>query len=602
MTTTGLSSCAARLARANHIDEVERFVDGPAGSFHLVAWAGGRGRVRGSASAVRRVFHARVGGVTVASDRCDVLAEVIGAPVDERVLAARLPAAGAVHSLDGRSIRRGVTAVPPDHCLLVEPDGRAVLRRWWQAPEPTLPLKEGAAALRGALSAAVDSCTAGGGTVSADLSGGLDSTSLCLLAARGPARLVTVHREATDPANDDADWTRRAVAALRALPALPGAEHQHQHVGRDRIPLWFAGVNDSSYPPWEEPGTWVRDRARLGDLTRRMTAAGSRLHLTGYGGDELFTLTPRCLHDLVREHPFKAPAYIRAHRLRLRQPLTPLLRALAERTTYARWLTRAADQLTTPLSEASAPAPSLAWGPVLRMPPWATAEAVRYVQELLREASEAQAHEATPGATDPLARQRAQHAAILYARATGSAVRRLDQATGRAGLPLAAPCLDDAVMDAVLSVRLHDRAAEHGVPPTANKPVLLAAMRGIVPDPLLARTTKGDYSADFYAALRRHRGELLDLFEGSLLAGMGLIDPEPLRAALLGPHPTTHILTSLSRTVACETWLRAGVRPGLRAGVPSCDGTRSAPCCRASSPPAWGFGNDSLPSPGSERL
>ncbi|MFE5869238.1 asparagine synthase-related protein [Streptomyces roseifaciens] len=492
----------------------------------------------------------------MASDRCDVLAEVIGAPVDERVLASRLLAAGAVHSLDGRSIRRGVTAVPPDHCLLIEPDGRAVVRRWWLAPEPTLPLQEGAAALRGALSAAVDSCTADGGTVSADLSGGLDSTSLCLLAARGPARLVTVHREATDSGNDDAEWARRAVAAL------PGAEHQQ--VSRDRIPLWFAEVNGSSYPPWEEPGTWVRDRARLDDLTRRMTAAGSRLHLTGYGGDELFTLGPRYLHDLVRAHPFKAPAYIRAYRLRLRQqqPLTPLLRALAEHAPYQHWLTRAADQLTT-LPDASAPTPSMAWGPVLHMPPWATAEAVRSVQELLQEASEAQAHEATPGATEPLARQRAHHAAILYARATGSAVRRLDQATGRAGLPLAAPCLDDAVMNAALSVRLHDRVP-HGPSPTAAKPVLTAAMRGIVPDPLLARTTKGDYSADFYAALRRHRSELLDLFEDSLLADMGLIDPAPLRAALLGLHPTTHILTSLSQTVACETWLRADV-PGVRA-------------------------------------
>ncbi|MEH6373496.1 asparagine synthase-related protein [Streptomyces sp. KLMMK] len=554
MTTTGLASRATHLAEANGMDAVERIVGGLAGSFHLVvAWAGGRGRVRGSASAVRRVFHARVGGVTVASDRCDVLAEVIGAPVDERVLASRLLAAGAVHSLDGMSIRRGVMAVPPDHCLLIEPDGRAVVRRWWQAPEPSLPLQEGAAALRGALSSAVDSCTAGGGTVSADLSGGLDSTSLCLLAARGPARLVTVHREATDPGNDDADWTRRAVAAL------PGAEHQQ--VGRDRIPLWFAGVNGSSYPPWEEPGTWVRDRARLEDLTQRMTAAGSRLHLTGYGGDELFTLTPRYLHDLVRAHPFKAPGCIRAHRLRLRQPLVPLLRALAEHTPYQRWLTRAADRLTT-LPDASAPIPSLTWGPVLRMPPWATAEAVRYVRELLQEASEARAHEATHGAAEPLARQRAQHAAILYARATGSAVRRLDQATGRAGLPLAAPCLDDAVMNAALSVRLHDRVP-HGPPPTAAKPVLTAAMRGIVPDPLLARTTKGDYSADFYAALRRHRSELLDLFEDPLLAGMGLIDPAPLRAALLGLHPTTRILTSLSRTVACETWLRAGA-PGIR--------------------------------------
>ncbi|MFI9237247.1 asparagine synthase-related protein [Streptomyces sp. NPDC053079] len=487
--------------------------------------------------------------MTVAADRCDVLATVIGAPVDERVLAARLLPAGAVHSLDGASIRRGVTAVPPDHCLLVEPDGRAVARLWWRAPEPALPLAEGATALRQALVAAVDSCTSGGGTVSADLSGGLDSTTLCVLAARGPARLVTVHREGTDPGNDDALWVRHTTAAL------PGAEHQR--VGRNRIPVWFAGVS-GSYPAWEEPGTWVRDRARLEDLTHRMNAAGSRLHLTGYGGDELFTLTPRCLYDLVRSRPLTAPAHVRAYRLRLRYPLGPLLRALVDRTPYARWLTRAVDRLTT-LPDTSV-LPSMDWGPALRMPPWATPDAVRATQELLRED--------VPGAAEPLARQRAQHAAILYARVAGGAVRRLDQATGRAGLPQAAPCLDDAVMDAALSVRLHDRAS-----PTAGKPLLAAAMRGIVADRLLARTTKGDYSADFYAALHRHRVELLELFDGSLLAGMGLIDPAALRAALLAPQPTTRIITPLSQTVACETWLRSlprrrdGGEAPMRSGV-----------------------------------
>ncbi|MEU3753441.1 asparagine synthase-related protein [Streptomyces olivoreticuli] len=530
----------ALLGQVDDLAQVERVARPLAGSFHLIASVDGRVRVRGSASGVRRVFHALMDGATVASGRCDVLATATDAPVDEEVLVTRLLAAGAVHPVEERSTWRGVTAVPPDHCLVIEPDGRSGLRRWWTAPEPALPLAEGAEALRQALSAAVDSCTAGGGTVSADLSGGLDSTSLCFLAAHGPARLVTTHRQGADPVNSDAVWAERARAAL--------PEAEHHSVGQEEAPLWFAGVH-GPYPPLEEPGAWVRDTARLADLARRMSMAGSRLHLAGHGGDELFSVTPRYLHDLVREHPAKAPAHIHSHRIRFRQPLRPLLRALAERTTYAEWLRLAVEEMD---ALPTAPtAPSMAWGPALRMPPWATPEAVRTARTLFREAVAA--------GPEPLAPHRAQHTAVQYARTAGAAVRRIDQATTRSGLPLAAPCLDDPVMEAALSVRLHERAGR-----TAYKPLLTAAMDGLVPAPLLARTTKGDYSTDFYIALARHRAELLELFDGSLLADMGLIDASVLRAALLVPHPTPHIVTHLSQTLACETWLRSLNRPAHR--------------------------------------
>lgn len=523
----------ALLGRISDVEQVEQVTRDLTGSFHLIASIGGRVRVRGSASAVRRVFHAQLGGATVAASRCDVLATAIEASVDERMLATRLLPTGAVHPLEESTVWRGVTAVAPDFCLLIEPDGKAGTRRWWSAPEPTLSLAEGAVALRRALTAAVDSCTAGGDTISADLSGGLDSTSLCFLAALGPARLVTTHRHGADQVNGDIVWARRAMAAL------PGVEHQSISWGQ--TPQWFAGVGDP-HPAFEEPGAWVRDAARLADLAQRMSAVGSRLHLTGYGGDELFSLTPRYLHDLVRDRPLTALAHIRAHRLRRRQPLWPLLSALAERATYSSWLAEAvAEMAALPVTATAA---SMRWGQPLRMPPWATPEAVRIAQGVLREVAAA--------APEPLAAQRAQHTAVQYTRTAGTTVRRLDQVTSRAGLPQAAPCLDDPVIEVALSVRLRERAH-----PTAYKPLLTAAMNGIVAAPLLARSTKGDYGADFYAALHRHRGELLEFFDDSLLADRGLINTAALRAALLGPHPTPHVITPLSQTLACETWLRS---------------------------------------------
>ncbi|MGP4111499.1 hypothetical protein ACTWP5_11340 [Streptomyces sp. 4N509B] len=81
--------------------------------------------------------------------------------------------------------------------------------------------------------------------------------------------------------------------------------------------------------------------------------------------------------------------------------------------------------------------------------------------------------------------------------------------------------------------------------------------RGLGAAPLLARASKGDYSADFYASLHHHRADLVAFLADSLLADRGLIDASALRAALLAPHPTPWILSPLVRTLACEAWLRS---------------------------------------------
>lgn len=524
---------AARLARMRHIEQIEQVAAGLPGSFHLAASAGGRTRVRGSASAVRRVFHARLAGATVAASRSDVLARAIGAPVDERVLAARLLPGGVVHPLEDACVWRGVSAVPADYGLSLEPDGRAFIRRWWRVPYPVLPLGEGALVVREALVAAVDSCTRDGGVLSADLSGGLGSTSLCHLAARGPARLVTIHCGGMDPGGDDGLWARRAAAGL------PNATHLT--VSRDELPLWFAGLGERP-AALEEPSGWVRDAARLADLAGRMTTAGSRLHLMGGGGNELFSPLPCYLHDLIRRRPLTALMHLRQRRARWRQPWWTVLRALAEHTTHSAWLAaRAGDLGTRP---APADPYSMAWGPALRMPTWATPAAVHAAREVLAGIAAAD--------PPPLAPQRAQHTALLHARTSGNGIRRIDQATSRLGLTYTAPFLDDAVIEAALSVRPHERMAL-----APYKPLLTAAMDGIVPAPILNRRTKDEYGAGFHAGLGRHRVELLELFADSELARLGLIDTGVLRSALVGPHPQPDVMGPLSQTLACEIWLRS---------------------------------------------
>jgi asparagine synthase (glutamine-hydrolysing) len=123
---------------------------------------------------------------------------------------------------------------------------------------------------------------------------------------------------------------------------------------------------------------------------------------------------------------------------------------------------------------------------------------------------------------------------------------------GRAGLALEAPYFDDRVVEICLSVRLHERTT-----PWQYKPLLVEAMRGVVPAEVLARTTKGVFGADVDAGLARHRGDLAALCDDLVLARLGLVDADALRTACLGPHPPDMPLAALETTLGAEAWLRA---------------------------------------------
>jgi asparagine synthase (glutamine-hydrolysing) len=82
-------------------------------------------------------------------------------------------------------------------------------------------------------------------------------------------------------------------------------------------------------------------------------------------------------------------------------------------------------------------------------------------------------------------------------------------------------------------------------------------MRGIVPDESLIRQTKANGSVDSDPGLRRHRGEVLALWEDSRLGRLGLIDANALHETCTRPLPPDLEHGGLDQTVACELWLRS---------------------------------------------
>jgi asparagine synthase (glutamine-hydrolysing) len=117
---------------------------------------------------------------------------------------------------------------------------------------------------------------------------------------------------------------------------------------------------------------------------------------------------------------------------------------------------------------------------------------------------------------------------------------------------LHAPYLDDAVVSACLAVPAANRTS-----PRQTKPLLRAAMTGRVPESVLTRTTKGDYSMLTYRGLSRHHPVLSDLLTGSRLVSPGLLDDSAVRADLArGAAGLPIPLAALDQILGTELWLR----------------------------------------------
>ena len=504
------------------------------GQFHVVVTVAGALRVQGTAYGIRRVFHTRTGGTVVAADRAAKLAELVGAPTDMAAVALRLlhpvPA-----PLDQRAMWHGVEAVPPGAWLAVT-DGRLPReRRWHRPPEPHLGTAEGAAAVRSALQHAVAVRTAGGGLISADLSGGLDSTSICFLAARGAAgqRMIACTSTGDETENEDGQWARLAAAAL------PGTEH---HVQPEReLPLFYSGVLDAR-DRWDAPSPMAASRHRATALVARMAERGSRLHLTGNGGDHLFFGGAVHYHSLLPRRPLFALSRIRGYRTLYAWPWREVLRELLDRRTYG---TSLAELTVRSSGSMSLSRPGFGWMHPPVVPPWLTPDCLDVVEHVLADAA---------GTAQPYAEDRARHVELAALYTGTQEMRAYDDAARQAGVPVAHPFFDDQVVDAALSVRPEER-----VTPWEYKPLLARAMRGIVPDRNLTRTTKGDGTPDAVAGLHRHREELAALWEDSPLAAAGLVDAATLRRLCLAPGSPELADNALYSTLACESWLRTAL-------------------------------------------
>ncbi len=466
------------------------------GSFEGLLYASG------PAMQTRRIFHAEFGGVRVLADRADILADLCGLEVDYTALGLRL-AGGLPHPADDLPMWKDLVAVPGEDYVVVRRDGVAVnSETWWSRPKPTLSRAEGAERLREAIAAAVRVRTAAGTDVACDLSGGLDSTPLCYFAAQGPRGVLARTFYTEDPGGrEDLYW------AQRALPSMPGV-HTHEVFSTDRLPDFFGGLSEMRIH-LDEPTQAAAAAPRIQHMLDDDVELGIRTHINGVGGDHLFRGVKAWDHKLMPTRPIVAWRRARAENAATGVGVFTTLRQLLDRRSYRQWFLETVNDAVNDVEPPELPRIN-DWSVPLRFPSWLSDEGRHSLAERLWQLGTD---------VEPLGDDLAGHFDIFTLREAGKIARSTGLVGQMAGVSYDAPLLDDHVVEAALEVRYEDRDS-----PIEWKPLMKAAMRGLIPDDYLRRTTKiggGPQSVRGYAA---HFESLVGLWEESGLLESGLID------------------------------------------------------------------------------
>ncbi|MBE1531816.1 albusnodin/ikarugamycin family macrolactam cyclase [Actinomadura algeriensis] len=465
------------------------------------------------------------------------LAGLTGAEPDLERLIASLLAPAVPVLLEGKSAFEGIESIPPGSRLTLSRSGAAHLQRVW-SPRP----RSGPAARRLSteLSSAVALRLEAVTTLTADLSGGLDSTALALLAerARKPAQRlfgVTVHPDRR-VVGGDLDYARHAAESS-------GIEHRLMPLNPRHAPYSLL----DKVPATDEPAPSTIAYARFaGQLVWMREVLATQGHITGDGGDTLLCSPPVMLAELAaagrhRRAAIETMRWARLRRLPAGSLLTSVYRAARMNRRCA--LTDVANVLSGKAAHKFGHG-DIGWCLIDAAPPWATADARARAASIARDRAD-QLPDLPVGNITAAITAEAMAEVGRTARADAQIAELL-------GIPLHNPFTDSRVIDGSLSVPLVDRPA-----PADYKPLLCQAMSGVFPASLGARTTKGDFNADHYGGMRSNLAELLDMADG-LLAAAGLVKPAELRRTLTLTASGLPIpFSSVEPVITAECWLRA---------------------------------------------
>jgi asparagine synthase (glutamine-hydrolysing) len=512
------------------------------GDFSVVVWDGERRRfvARRDPLGAYPLFWRRVGATTAFATGLAPLLALRPAELAEDHLADLL--ADTCRASHETSIYAGIARVTTHDIVSVDvADGRVRREPCWDwrdhavAPA-TDSLDDNAARYRALLEAAVRTRIAGGtaGKTAAHLSGGMDSSTICLLGACligadggvAPLHALSLVYERLPVLAQETHYIEEVLGAADGIVG--------HRVAGDAI-LHFDILADA--PPHEEPcpHLWALGQERA--LLARAAALGVDTVLTGEGADDLLHVSANYLADLIAGGHWRtawreAGVWAKARGTNawhiLRQD------GLAHLCVGRRLLGRL-----------NARRPHGAECDAWSVPAWITPDFARRHALAARVA----ANEARIG----------RHGASTVA---SLALRGLERRTDEPertvlaapqGLSLGHPFLDPRVIGFALG--LHERMR---TPSRLRKPVLAQAMRGVLPESILVRHSTPPFNEILYLGYARNLAALKRLIETAPIDDRAMIDKAVLsdcveQAALGVAMPSR--LRRLNETLSLLLWL-----------------------------------------------
>lgn len=486
------------------------------------------------------VFYGSFNGQVVVGSHAGKLAEFVGRSLNREWLAARLLLPSVSDVWWTGTPWRGVRAVRPGWLLRISPEGKATTRQWLNLGVPDAGLVSGGHALRAALQRAVAARVAAAEMPTVDLSGGLDSSTVAVLAARAapvPVRALTL----------TVDGVEDAAAAAHAASVVSGLAHEQVEIPEAVLP--YSDLDRLLVV--DEPADYLVAGAWMQWWRQYLVGDGSDVHLGGDGGDGVLLALPSYLADLASPRTMRA---LWRHasgwaRLRHQAPHTLVRAAVAlRRTPYRDALTRAADRLIQGGSGPTGWARLVSWCDLGGVGAWATPEARHLVASCLRRHADEHVTPAVPGKFGI-----GDATAWLSLNAFARGLRSDVALAAACGVTVQSPYLDDGVLRACWSVPASVRTT-----PEQPKPLLRHAVDGLVPASVVDRRTKGDYTALSYRGLHRNADAIDDLLASSRLGTLGLIDAQAVRAELgKGAAGVPIRLGAFDTVIGVELWLRS---------------------------------------------
>ncbi|WDZ86612.1 asparagine synthase-related protein [Micromonospora cathayae] len=518
-TVTGLDVLAARATE---------------GDVLLFARERGRLRCQGPLLLTRSLCWTTIDGVPVLSDEQFALKELAVLRPDPAVLASRLTDAELSHPFALHSIWQGLHCAGPGQWIDFRGARPPVPVTWWRPPAADESVGALAGRLRTDLADALRVRTAPHRTISADLSGGLDSTTLVFALADLGRKPRTLFLASDNVANVDHVWAGRAAAEL-------GTDHLVAPYSA-LFPYLLDPLTSTVITNPEGPGVADTSLASTPMTEGLLRATGTTLHLNGHGGDALFGPVSSMLWSLFRSRDRGRLRRIWQYRSLNRYPLRSTVRMLAHRGTYRQDLERIADHDFA--SRDDNVAGYSRWVPLPKVHPALTDIAHGHLRAL--------AAAAVTADTAPLSPDRTTHQILQYLTFHGTAVRRMNQAA-RTGLCFDSPYLDRRVVETSLALGVGDRTRQYPA-----KPLLAAARPAAMVLDYFTRADKGDYTAEVFAQHQAMKPMVRELFaDGSALADLGLVDPAVVLRHLDAYSSTGDTYTDLANIALAERWLRS---------------------------------------------